>query len=575
MAPNQPSLDSRKFSRRANGISTYRSGGWTLDWKRDAPRRDPSGHEVDLTLARAESSKVRSYVREMSSFVADPVELGTDIRRLRNSVREIGEQCPRGVDAVAVWVLDEDTGKLTNPAGGWWRRDLGIISRTQAEALARLEDKTRRDYVKPSPVSPGTDIAGILWAESRNRDGGSDQLAHGHHHFHLGRLSPHSNQQHTYGQTQWRNINSICDDPDSATGPRPMLLKEAGFKMAAGIPFQVDMQHSGLVVFFTTVKDRHDERLARPTSGVFLHYAAQHIASTMALADIRRAALAETHQLKEKCYSISASSRKNDDAAKGKKKKDPDYEAMMERSHRRGYFQGLFKWAKKLKGGSMPVPPSMSWKQSLWTVIGSFVGLITLSALNQGLQLATDDEYALMLGPFGALCTLMYGLTAAPASQPRNVVLGQVIAGAISLAFTYIPKELMPIWVRIAVGPAFAIGAMAKAGVTHPPAGAASVLLASGNHNFGVYGWMVLASALSVIPATLVNNMSSKRQYPIYWGKMVPSKLLEGLRQYFRSGEEGGHSQNKPPLPFALSLTIHGRSDDTSNSGMANKGAQS
>jgi CBS-domain-containing membrane protein len=57
---------------------------------------------------------------------------------------------------------------------------------------------------------------------------------------------------------------------------------------------------------------------------------------------------------------------------------------------------------------------------------------------------------------------LQYGLTAAPASQPRNGVMGQAVAGAVSLAFTYIPEDILPIWLRRAVGPAIAIATMVK-----------------------------------------------------------------------------------------------------------------
>jgi hypothetical protein len=48
----------------------------------------------------------------------------------------------------------------------------------------------------------------------------------------------------------------------------------------------------------------------------------------------------------------------------------------------------------------------------------------------------------LLIGPFGALATMQYGLTAAPASQPRNAVMGQAVAGAVSLGFTCIPESI-------------------------------------------------------------------------------------------------------------------------------------
>ena len=68
------------------------------------------------------------------------------------------------------------------------------------------------------------------------------------------------------------------------------------------------------------------------------------------------------------------------------------------------------------------------------------------------------------------MCTLMYGLSAAPESQPRNApasqmrnaVMVQAITGSVSLASMYIPERILPAWLRTAAGPAFAIGSMVK-----------------------------------------------------------------------------------------------------------------
>ena len=114
--------------------------------------------------------------------------------------------------------------------------------------------------------------------------------------------------------------------------------------------------------------------------------------------------------------------------------------------------------------------------------------------------------------------TLQYGLTAAPAAQPRSAILGQVVAGAVALPLTYIPEYILAVWLRRVIAPAIAIGVMVKLGVTHPPAGAHAIVYASGNYNFAFYALVVLGAVVSTIPATLVNNMSRKRQYPTFWG---------------------------------------------------------
>ena len=188
---------------------------------------------------------------------------------------------------------------------------------------------------------------------------------------------------------------------------------------------------------------------------------------------------------------------------------------------------GIRTWCHKCCGGNLQVPPAMTSRQAIWTTFGAFCGLLVVSSLNEYYKILSNKEYFLLLGPFGALMTLQYGLTAAPASQPRNVVLGQAVCGAVSLAFTYIPESILPTWLRRAVGPAVAIGVMVKLGVTHPPAGAHAVLYASGDYDFGFYALVVLSSVISVIPATAVNNLSSKRQYPTYW-TLLPHSFLAG-----------------------------------------------
>jgi CBS-domain-containing membrane protein len=131
----------------------------------------------------------------------------------------------------------------------------------------------------------------------------------------------------------------------------------------------------------------------------------------------------------------------------------------------------------------------------------------------------TDEfgaDYVLQLAPFGAMVTLLYGLTAAPASQPRNAIMGHLIAVSISLAFTY--AENMHPYLRTSLVTAIAVSAMVKFGFTHPPAGASALLFST-----GLLGWtnmvvLLIGNVMAIGVATIVNNLSDRRQYPTYWG---------------------------------------------------------
>lgn len=196
----------------------------------------------------------------------------------------------------------------------------------------------------------------------------------------------------------------------------------------------------------------------------------------------------------------------------------------------------------KISGGGMQIPPAPQYTHAMWTVLGAFFGLLVLSSLNLYYQYLSSDELFLIIGPFGALMTLQYGLTAAPASQPRNAIFGQAVAGAVSMAITHIPESILPIWLRIAVGPAIAIGVMVKCGIPHPPAGAHAVLYATGKYSWALYGLVVLSTAISVIPAVIVNNLSNKRQYPTYWFGGFPkwSKTLWKKAKRLSSKDQSG-----------------------------------
>ena len=112
--------------------------------------------------------------------------------------------------------------------------------------------------------------------------------------------------------------------------------------------------------------------------------------------------------------------------------------------------------------------------------------------------------------------TLLYGLTAAPSSQPRNAMLGQALSLTISLAFSYV--DGLAVWMKQSLSTSLAVAAMVKLGLTHPPAGSSALLFASGSRGWGNFAFMIVGNAIAIGMAALINNMSDKRQYPTFWG---------------------------------------------------------
>ncbi|CAB9513257.1 HPP family [Seminavis robusta] len=495
----------------------------------------------------------RRVIKHLASQIDDPDELNLDEQRLARAVRDAGE-FSFGVVACEVWALEDD--KLVRLNSGWWHNTIVYQNNMALEDLATEQ---------PNPITLGVDLPGILWAETVQQGTSAPPLPHNtqaiikpsgssgffahtfpsvENFMHL--HTPSTNSYSNPHALTWRDLVSIQEDPDSAKTDRLGKLIEAGLCAATGVPYHV-RDHRGIVIYYAR-SHKTTHLLSNLANDAYLRASAEMIGHTAAFAEMRRASVESRRRqtldasdrfkrnLLDFHKNVQEGNASNDvnvadtgkldvwdreegkeSSSKGTDEISLDDMSPPDETKWSKVLHALRIWSHKWRGGDLQVPPAMTLRQTLWTILGAFCGLLVLSSLNEYYKILSDEDYYLLIGPFGALMTLQYGLTAAPASQPRNAILGQAVSGAISLAFTYIPESILATWLRRAVGPAIAIGAMVKLGVTHPPAGAHAVLYASGKYNFGFYALVVLSSAISVIPATLVNNLSSKRQYPTYW----------------------------------------------------------
>ncbi len=170
--------------------------------------------------------------------------------------------------------------------------------------------------------------------------------------------------------------------------------------------------------------------------------------------------------------------------------------------------------ARKWKGANNDPPPPFSNVEALWTFVGCFLTMLMLLYFSDFIK-EQNSQYSLVLGPFGALVTLQYSLTSAPASQPRNVILGQAISISIALCMTYTRLEVN---MRRSLGTALCISLMARLGVTHPPAGAAALIFTGGEYTWVHMGIMMAGNVLAILSSAGINNFNVKRQYPTSWG---------------------------------------------------------
>lgn len=126
------------------------------------------------------------------------------------------------------------------------------------------------------------------------------------------------------------------------------------------------------------------------------------------------------------------------------------------------------------------------------------------------------------VGSFGALATLLYALPSAPIAQPRIIILAHLLCGTIAVILDYAFDDSY--WyLKVPLTGAIGISMMALLGVPHPPAGAFSVVYARGSNKLRDLKFMallmpaVLGCTVLIVVAIVVNNLSSKRKYPLYW----------------------------------------------------------
>ncbi|KAL7502252.1 hypothetical protein ACHAXN_000599 [Cyclotella atomus] len=117
------------------------------------------------------------------------------------------------------------------------------------------------------------------------------------------------------------------------------------------------------------------------------------------------------------------------------------------------------KWLAKLKGGK--------------AFVGIASKIIILAHLDQSIAEKTTGRLSLVMPPIGALSITQWNLTAAPASQPRNALLSQIIA--LTTAFCLHHISSIDSCTRCALAPTITAFLTGGLGIIHAPAGASAV----------------------------------------------------------------------------------------------------
>ncbi len=178
----------------------------------------------------------------------------------------------------------------------------------------------------------------------------------------------------------------------------------------------------------------------------------------------------------------------------------------------------LREYFNKMRGSSKS-PPAVRLSEILWSWIGAFLGIVSVTYINFNLLEKTD--LILVIGSFGASAVLIYGAIKSPLAQPRNVLGGHVFSAIIGVASYQLLGSHM--WLAGAVAVATAIAFMHATKTLHPPGGATALIAVIGSEKIHSLGYLYavmpvgLGIAIMLIVALLVNNIPKNRRYPEFW----------------------------------------------------------
>ncbi|CAM9654060.1 unnamed protein product, partial [Heterosigma akashiwo] len=437
--------------------------------------------------------------------------------RVQTAIDEAGKDA-YGIIAVDVWFFSEKDSVLRHfgPNGVNW---ISPIFRWQLEEDGSLKEALDQLVDEPADQEiSGVGLAGNFWR------GGNMPL------------------------TSWRDLQEFIDDPDQMPCSRLVRLGKL-FGKCAGVGFNIGRGKCKGVVLYYARKNADESMLSSEANASFLNLAAYHVGAAAAMTQAR-AKLASTRKemviktwkrVHLKFHTVHVFEHLKDEEkeslARCRSAKpalpSSSFSALM-RSVSQNVSTEIHQWTSylhsklksvKRKSTKTPLkpPPAPPLNTTLWTWLGSFTTFMVLFSFDLLVKSMTNERFGVILGPFGALLTLQFALTAAPASQPRNSFFGIIISLIIALVTKLLIFQVVggPQWFAAALGTSLAIGGMSKAGVVHPPAGACAMVFALSSRDFASdcihVGLFLCADLIAVAMAVLMNNLSDSRQYPVYW----------------------------------------------------------
>ncbi len=171
---------------------------------------------------------------------------------------------------------------------------------------------------------------------------------------------------------------------------------------------------------------------------------------------------------------------------------------------------------------------------AMFSVVGSFLGILTLSGLNSFLDGIYGNRWW-TIGSFGAQAVLIFAAPTAPFSQPWNCFVGNIAGAFVGVTIRILVPD--PKYLSVALAVSITIGLQHLTYSLHPPGGATAfiaVIAKDGMEKIG-YLFIILAlagSVVHVLVAIFTNAVAKcvgvpKRTYPTF---IIPDEIKTLLR---------------------------------------------
>jgi CBS-domain-containing membrane protein len=155
-----------------------------------------------------------------------------------------------------------------------------------------------------------------------------------------------------------------------------------------------------------------------------------------------------------------------------------------------------------------------------WVAAAIGIFLIAIPSLYVDLPVSTR---LFLIGSFGASAALLYGAPHSDFAQPRNLIIGQLVAASAGVSAYKVLGAHVALAGALAVATTIAI--LQVTHCLHPPAGATALIAVLGPvqvHRLGyefVLTPVMTGSLILLAVAVIVNNFSghSNRHYPTVW----------------------------------------------------------